>query len=67
MRQKITSTLITEIHFKISIMLCSDSPYTAAMTAGVLTLQESGQLQELKNKWWKKERGGGTCKVSLLL
>jgi len=45
------------------IGLPKDSPYTAAMTAGVLTLQESGQLQELKNKWWKKERGGGTCKT----
>merc|ERR1719175_516403 len=31
------------------------------MTAGVLQLQESGKLQELKIKWWKHERGGGSC------
>jgi len=43
------------------IALPKDSPYTAAMTAGVLQLQESGKLQELKIKWWKHERGGGSC------
>jgi hypothetical protein len=26
-------------------------------------LQESGKLQELKIKWWKNERGGGSCSV----
>ncbi|XP_023349086.1 glutamate receptor ionotropic, kainate 2 isoform X2 [Eurytemora carolleeae] len=43
------------------IALPKDSPYTAAMSAGVLRLQESGKLQELKIKWWKNERGGGSC------
>ena len=42
-----------------------DSPYTAAISAGVLALQESGTLKELKIKWWEKERGGGSCKVRI--
>lgn len=45
------------------IALPKDSPYTAAISAGVLALQESGTLKELKIKWWEKERGGGSCKV----
>jgi len=43
------------------IALPKDSPYSAAMSAGVLKLQESGKLQELKIKWWKEQRGGGKC------
>ena len=38
-----------------------DSPYTAAISAGVLSLQEKGKLKELKIKWWKEKRGGGSC------
>merc|ERR1719414_1969386 len=37
------------------IALPKDSPYTAAISAGVLALQESGTLKELKIKWWEKE------------
>merc|ERR1719259_1026522 len=43
------------------IALPKDSPYTAAISAGVLSLQERGVLKELKIKWWEKERGGGSC------
>merc|ERR1719412_2287737 len=43
------------------IALPKDSPYTAAISAGVLALQERGTLKVLKNLWWKKLRGGGTC------
>ena len=45
------------------IALPKDSPYTAAISAGVLSLQEDGILKELKIKWWEKERGGGSCKA----
>jgi len=40
------------------IALPPGSPYTRAMTDGVLRLQEKGKLAELKTKWWKKERMG---------
>jgi len=43
------------------IALPKESPYLAAISNGVLRLQEKGVLQELKTKWWKKERGGGSC------
>ena len=42
----------------------SDSPYTRAVSAGVLSLQEKGILQKLKTKWWKEMHGGGNCVVS---
>lgn len=29
----------------------------------MLRIQESGILAELKKKWWKERRGGGTCAV----
>merc|ERR1719341_465990 len=53
------------------IGLPKDSPYTAAMTAGVLKLQESGTLQELKTRWWKvkdgcqKNDGGNSAQLDL--
>lgn len=31
----------------------------------MLKLQESGKLAKMKNRWWKEERGGGKCVVSL--
>ena len=40
------------------------SPYTAAISAGTLALQEKGILQDLKRKWWKKMHGAGKCVVS---
>ena len=41
-----------------------DSPYTGAISAGILKLQEKGILQDLKRKWWKEMHGGGQCIVS---
>ena len=41
------------------------SPYRAALSQAVLKMQETNRLIILKNKWWKEERGGGNCKVSL--
>lgn len=40
-----------------------DFKYQAQMSEGMLRLQESGMLAELKKKWWKERKGGGTCSV----
>ena len=40
----------------------SDSPYTAAISQGVIRLIEKGVVTRLKKKWWEEERGGGSCK-----
>ena len=42
----------------------SDSPYRTPMTNAILQLQEGGRLHLLKEKWWKRMRGGGQCEVS---
>nr|CAD7431086.1 unnamed protein product [Timema monikensis] len=44
------------------IAMKKNSPYRNLMTTAVLKLQESGKITELKDKWWKQERGGGACK-----
>ena len=41
----------------------SDSPYTAAISQGVIRLIEKGVVARLKKKWWEEQRGGGSCKV----
>ena len=41
----------------------SDSPYRTPMTNAILQLQEGGRLHVLKEKWWKRMRGGGQCEV----
>ena len=40
-----------------------DSPYTAAISQGVIRLIEKGVLARLKKKWWEEQRGGGSCTV----
>ena len=42
-----------------------DSPYRTPMTNAILQLQEGGKLHVLKEKWWKRMRGGGQCEVKL--
>lgn len=32
-----------------------------ALNYAILKLQEQGVLSQLKNKWWKEQRGGGNC------
>jgi len=44
------------------IALPKDSPYTGAISQGVIRLIEKGEVTKLKKKWWEKERGGGACK-----
>jgi len=43
------------------IALPKDSPYTSAISQGVIKLIETGKVLEIKKKWWEKERGGGAC------
>ncbi|XP_045135922.1 glutamate receptor ionotropic, kainate 2-like isoform X2 [Portunus trituberculatus] len=43
------------------IALPPGSPYRTLINAAVLKLQEGGVLHELKRRWWKEKRGGGTC------
>lgn len=45
----------------------SDSPYRTPMTNAILQLQEGGRLHILKEKWWKRMRGGGQCEVRVRL
>lgn len=41
-----------------------DSPYRAVLSEAVLTLQESGVLHKLKDRWWKEKKDGNTsCEV----
>lgn len=42
-----------------------DSPYRNELSSKVIKLQETGVLNQLKDKWWKEKRGGSTCSVSL--
>lgn len=42
------------------IAMPPNSPYRTMISTAILHLQEKGELQTLKNKWWK-EKGGGLC------
>ncbi|XP_066583370.1 glutamate receptor ionotropic, kainate 2-like [Prorops nasuta] len=42
------------------IALPLNSPYRTRINGAILSMQENGQLLELKEKWWK-EQGGGKC------
>lgn len=42
----------------------ADAPFRSALSAGVLRMQETGRMMEMKDKWWKNKRGGGACIVS---
>lgn len=35
--------------------------YRAKLSEAILSLQESGVLHILKNRWWREKRGGGAC------
>jgi len=45
------------------IALPKDSPYTQAISQGVIRLIEKGIVTRLKKKWWEEMRGGGACKA----
>ncbi|XP_011503697.1 PREDICTED: glutamate receptor ionotropic, kainate 2-like [Ceratosolen solmsi marchali] len=42
------------------IAMPPNSPYRTMISRAILHLQEKGELQQLKQKWWK-EMGGGKC------
>lgn len=42
------------------IALPPNSPYRTMISTAILHLQGTGELQQLKTKWWK-EKGGGLC------
>ena len=46
------------------IAMRKNSTYRNQLSTAVLKLQESGMLNKMKTKWWKEERGGGSCLVS---
>ncbi|XP_068207604.1 glutamate receptor ionotropic, kainate 2-like [Palaemon carinicauda] len=41
--------------------LLTGSPFTNAISEAILSLQESGTLQQLRRRWWKEKKGGGRC------
>lgn len=43
------------------IALPPGSPYTNTISEAILNLQESGNLQKLRTRWWKQKKGGGKC------
>ncbi|XP_034246071.1 glutamate receptor ionotropic, kainate 2-like [Thrips palmi] len=43
------------------IAMAKNAPYRSALSAGVLRMQETGRMMEMKDKWWKNKRGGGAC------
>ena len=47
-----------------AIGLPKGSPHRELISTAILELQEKTVLTELKDKWWKKQRGGGVCKQS---
>jgi hypothetical protein len=40
------------------------SSLRSPISNAIIKLNEIGRIPELKEKWWKKERGGGSCTVS---
>ena len=54
------STIVSLLNLSLATL---DSPYRTPMTNAILQLQEGGKLHLLKEKWWKRMRGGGQCEV----
>lgn len=45
------------------IAMPMNSPYRSAINRAVLKLQESGELGDLKKKWWKEKRKEPSCEA----
>lgn len=41
--------------------LSPGSPLRSVLSSAVIKLNEDGVIMQLKEKWWKRERGGGSC------
>lgn len=46
-------------------MFFLDAPYRSEINKAVLKLQESGELNRLKKKWWEELNPKNPCPVSL--
>ena len=58
---------ILDIIFKLIanfFCLSTGSPLRGLISNAIIQLNEKGFIANLKNRWWKRERGGGTCSVS---
>ncbi|KAG5882511.1 hypothetical protein JTB14_033312 [Gonioctena quinquepunctata] len=38
-----------------------NSSYRNSLSTGILKLQNSGKIEEIRKKWWEERRGGGHC------
>lgn len=52
---------------QLNLFNFADSPFRTAISGAVLKLQEEGKLHILKTRWWKEKRGGGSCRVGVIL
>ncbi|CAH0558938.1 unnamed protein product [Brassicogethes aeneus] len=43
------------------IAMRKNSPYRQQLSTAILKLQASGELDNLRRKWWEERRGGGQC------
>ncbi|XP_018025872.1 glutamate receptor U1-like isoform X2 [Hyalella azteca] len=49
-----------------AIALQQDSPYLDYFNDALYSIRESGQLQALRDIWWREKRGGGQCESRFL-
>lgn len=57
----------TSLIHKVDIKMCSnfvESPFKKYIDDALLHLKENGEIEKLRNIWWKEKRGGGKCGVS---
>lgn len=55
---------IYKLHLEVIYVL--GSPYKVYIDEALLKLKENGDIQKLKDLWWKEKMGGGKCGVSRL-
>jgi ionotropic glutamate receptor len=45
----------------------ADAAYRTSINQAILKMQEMGELQRLKEKWWKERNKANPCKVKTVL
>ena len=53
-----------KLDYQLCKKLSTGSPLRGLISNAIIQLNEKGFIANLKNRWWKRERGGGTCSVS---